>query len=197
MGLKYKVSDKELLEIRNKIFKEEGIPGLLSNGFEADPYKTSWHGEYDKSIQGYIYQFSRLTQGRYLERIQVYIMKGEKWIQIFLNVFELNPNLDSLAILKNLEGLGFSELSYRKTRMRLRIDDFKGMPLFRSIFFPEHRLGDFYTENGYISEINKLSKLIRSDMQNINDFVKKWHELFSPNKTDWEGNSLKKDVKKI
>lgn len=195
MGLKYKISDKELLEIRNNLFKESGISGLLANGFELDPFKTSWHGEYDKSIQAYIYQFSRIDQEKYLERIEVYIIRGEKWIQIFLNIFELNPDVSSLQLLKHFEGIKFGTVPNIGTKMRLRSDDYKGPPILH-MFSPEYKLGGSYTKSGFQKEVDKLKELIKSDMNNINDFIKRWHELFVPNRTDWEGNILKKDVKK-
>ncbi|SFE01469.1 hypothetical protein [Flavobacterium phragmitis] len=62
MVLTYKVSEKEILKIRNEIFKEVGVSSLSANGFEFSPYKTSWHGQYDRSIRGYIYDFCRLTK---------------------------------------------------------------------------------------------------------------------------------------
>ncbi|SFE01496.1 hypothetical protein [Flavobacterium phragmitis] len=95
-----------------------------------------------------------------------------------------------MTILKDLDGLGFSDLSYRSTRMRLRNDDYKGPPIFYMLFLPEHKLGKFYTKNGYKKEVEKFKKLIQSDMQNIEGFIKRWHELYIPFKTDWEGNTL-------
>lgn len=192
MGLIYKVENKELLKLRNEIFKEVGIPALLANGFELDPYKTSWHGEYDKSSRGYMYQFSRISQEKYLERIEVSVISGEKWIQIFLNVFEVKPNLNSLSLLKDFDGLKFSELAFRMTRMRLRSDDYMGPPIFYMLFLPEHKLGSFYTKFGYKRKAEKLRKLIKSDMENIDGFIEKWYQLFFPIKIDWEGNLIAK-----
>lgn len=105
MGVFYDVSDRQSLNDRNELFKEVGIPTLKKDGFMPAPFKTSWRGQYDKSIHGYIYEFSRLRSKKYLERIDVYIMKGERWIQIFLNIFQLSPELDSIAELNKYEGL--------------------------------------------------------------------------------------------
>ncbi|MBZ4037621.1 hypothetical protein K6T82_22860 [Flavobacterium sp. 17A] len=190
MRLLYKVADKEILKVRNEIFKEVGIPSLLENGFEFSPFKTSWHGQYDKSSRGYIYDFCRLSPKNNLEQISVYIFGSEKWIQIYLNIYELSPSLDSLAILKDSEGLEFGTPNKISTRMRLRVDDYKGPPLFYMLFLPEHKLGKFYTKDGYFNKVKKLKKLIETDMKNIDCFVKRWHEKFVPNKTDWEGNLL-------
>ncbi|TDO99190.1 hypothetical protein [Flavobacterium sp. 245] len=188
MGLIYKVENAALLKTRNEIFKEVGIPALLANGFEPDPYKTSWHGEYDRSIRGYIYQFSRISQEKYLERIEISIISGEKWIKIFLNIFEVKPNLSSLSLLKDFDGLKFSELAFRMTKIRLRSDEYMGPPLFYMLFLPEHKLGSFYTKWGYNRKTEKLRKLIKSDMENIDGFIERWHQLFFPIKIDWQGN---------
>ncbi|MBB4804619.1 hypothetical protein HNP37_004716 [Flavobacterium nitrogenifigens] len=188
MGLIYRVSDKEILKVRHDIFKEVGIPSLLKNRFELSPFKTAWHGEYDRSTRGYIYNFCRLSSEKYLEQISVYILGKSKWIQIYLNVYELSPSLSSLSLLKDSEGLEFETVSKISTRMRLRIGDYKGPPLLYILFLQEHKLGKFYTRKGYLNEILKLRKLIQKDMENIDGFVKRWHEKFIPSKTDWEGN---------
>lgn len=51
MGLFYKVSDKQLLKDRNDIFKEVGISALETNGFVRSVFKTSWNGQYVRSIK--------------------------------------------------------------------------------------------------------------------------------------------------
>lgn len=192
MGVFYKVADKQLLQDRNAIFKEVGIPALEKNGFETATFKTSWNGEYNKSTQGYSYQISRIREKKFLETIDVYILKGEPWIQIYLNIFELKPKIEDVSILKNHEGLSFGNIQNSLTKMRLRSDDYKGPPLFYMLFLPEHKVGSYYTKSGYEAEINKLKKLIKSDMENIDDFVKRWHEKHKPNLTDWEGNIITK-----
>lgn len=193
MAIIYKASDKDILQVRNEIFKEVGIPALLENDFEFSPFKTSWHGEYDRSIRGYVYDFSRLNGNKILENISVHIISGERWIQIHLNIFELNPNVNSLSFLKESEGLEFGTPDKVSTRMRLRSDEYKGPPIFYMLFLPEHKLGNFYSQKGFKKEVHKLKKLIESDMKNINHFVKRWHEKFVPFKTDWEGNKIAKD----
>lgn len=192
MGMFYKVTDKQLLKDRNELFKEVGIPTLAKNGFVKSPYKGSWQGEYDKSNQGFVYEFSRLANNNELERIDVYIMNGEKWIQIHLNIFKLSPDLKSINELNNYENTKFGIPPNSITKMRLRNDDYKGPPLFYMLFLPEHKIGSFYTKSGYEAELAKLKKLIKSDMENIDDFVKRWHELHKPNVTDWEGNIISK-----
>ena len=191
MGVFYKISDKQLLKDRNELFKEVDIPELKKNTFETETFKNSWSGEYNKSIQGYSYQFARIKEKRFLETMDVYILKGEPWIQIYLNVFELSPVIETVSLLKNNEGLSFGIPPISTTRMRLRNDDYKGPPLFYMLFLPQHKIGRYYSKSGYKTEIRKLKKLIKSDMENIDDFVKRWYELHKPNITDWEGNMIK------
>jgi hypothetical protein len=192
MGM-FKVSEKQLLKDRNDLFKNVGIPELQKNGFIKSTFKAVWFGEYYSEIQGYIYEFSRLSGNSILENITVYISKGDKWIKIFLNIFELHPRIESLAELQLVENsVKFSIPPNSTTKMRLRSDEYKGPPLFYMLFLPEHKIGSYYTKSGYEAEINKLKKLIKSDMENIDSFVKRWHELHKPNVTDWEGNIIAK-----
>ncbi len=192
MGLIYKVSDKQLLKDRNELFKEVGVSNLEKKGFERAPFKTSWNGEFDKSIKGYSYQLARIRESKFLETIYVYILEGEPWIQIYLNVFELTPIISRVSLLKDIEGLSFGIPKNSITKMRLRSDDYKGPPIFYMVFLPEHKIGSYCTKSGYDAELAKLKKLIKSDMGNIDDFVKRWHELHNPNVTDWEGNIISK-----
>jgi len=41
----FKISDKELLDARNTIFKNYDIPELEKNGYVKSPFKTSWFGQ--------------------------------------------------------------------------------------------------------------------------------------------------------
>ena len=190
MELLYKVSEKELLSARNSIFKEAGIPALEKNGFVKSPFKTAWFGQYYSSIEGYPFDFCRLTAGKYLEMIKVYIVKGDKYIQIFLNIFELETKLESLSNLKDCEGTQYEIPPNSLTKMRLRGDDYKGPPLFYMIASPEYKVGRFFSKGGYEKELTKLNALVKDDMTNIDLFVKRWHELHKPDKTDFEGNRV-------
>jgi hypothetical protein len=171
---------------------EVGIPGLEKGGFVKSPFKGSWHGEYNKSIKTFIYQFTRLTGKNYLEKINVFIGHGDKWIQIYLNIFELLPQLKSISQLEKQEGTKFGIPPNSLTKMRLRVDDYKGPPIFYMLFLPEHKIGCYFTKWGYEVEISRLKNLIKSDMENIDGFVKRWHELHKPIITDHEGNLISK-----
>ncbi len=185
MGLFYKAPPKKFLEIRSGIFEEYGVPGLKKNGFEQSPYNGMRFGKLQPSI--YAYDLCRLSAGSHLETITVYISKGDRWIQISLNIFKLDPALQSLDQLKGLELMQFLLPPNSITQMRLRMYDYKGMPLFRTV---EHKVKSYYSKRGFEKRIDQLSKLIERDMNNIDHFVKRWHELHQPATTDWEGNRL-------
>ena len=125
MGLFYKVSNKQSLKDRNQIFKEVGIPALEDYGFIHPVFKTSWDGQYNHSIKGYCYEFARLQQNKYLEIINTYILSGESRIQIYLNIFEISPQLESVTELNKYEGLNFKIPPNSITRMLLRSDEYK------------------------------------------------------------------------
>lgn len=191
MGMFYRVSEKQLLADRNSLIKEVGIPSLLKNGFMKSPFLGIWFGEYDSNVKGYSYELCRLNNNNFLEIIDFSVLKGEPWIKIHLNIFELEPVPKQIEDLTGKDGINFHLPPNSITKMRLRNDDYKGPPLFYMLFLPEHKIGSYYSKSGYETEIKKLKKLIKSDMKNIDDFVKRWYELHNPNITDWEGNIIK------
>ena len=77
--------------------------------------------------------------------------------------------------------------------MRLRSDDYKGIPLFYMLFCEEHKIGSFYTKSGYQKRLQELSTLIAKDMNNIDSFIKRWKEMYPPNITNWEGESIERN----
>ncbi|KFF06465.1 hypothetical protein [Flavobacterium reichenbachii] len=190
MPANYKTSEKELLAIRNTIFKDYGIPELEKNGYVKSPSKTSWFGEYDAGIGGYSYELCKLTNQNKLHIITASIVKGDKWIKIYLNIFEPHQRLNSISELQDCDGINFHLPPHNLTQMRLRNDDYKGPPLFYMLFLPEYKIGSYKTQSSFEKQINKLRELIKKDMSNINSFVKRWHELYKPNITDREGNQI-------
>jgi hypothetical protein len=143
-------------------------------------------GEYDRNIKGYSYELCRLVNDIFLEVIDFSALKGEPWIKININQLESPPNqVENLA---GKDGLNFHLPPNSLTKMRLRSDDYKCSPLFVRLFLPKYKIGNYYTRSGYETEIKKLKKLIKCDMENINIFVKRWYEIHhNPNKTTWEG----------
>jgi hypothetical protein len=63
------------------------------------------------------------------------------------------------------------------------------MLIFQTI---EHKIKSFYSEIGFQKSVDDLEKLIETDLNNIDAFVKNWHKLHTPMVTDWEGNQIKK-----
>lgn len=184
MGLFKKVSDKEILETRNNIFCNNGIPALKKNKFEESPFSTAWFGK--NNLGDYTYELCRLSKKLQLEVLTIHISSGDEWIKVFLNVFQLNPNPSKMDDLNGLDGLQYSLPPNSLTKMRLRNDDQKGPPLF-NMFLPEHKLKSFNSQSGLEKRAEELGALIEKDMQNIDSFVKRWHELHTPKETDWEG----------
>lgn len=184
MSLFYTASPKMLLNVRNEIFLKKGIPALNRNNFEQSPYTGARFGKYDASL--YAYDLCRINNGN-LETITTYISKKDNWIKIYLNIFKLNQSLYSLGALKGLDGIQFSLPPNSLTKMRLRIDDFKGMPLFRTV---DHKIKSFYTETGFQKRVDELSALIAQDLNDIDSFVRRWHELHDPMLTDCEGKQI-------
>ena len=185
----YKVSEKELLAVRNNIFKENGIPALIANGYVKSPFSGAWYGK--NNLGDYTYELCRVVRPSQLEIIVTHISKGDKWIKIYLNIFNLVPAIEFCNQLKDIDGIKFALPPNNLSRTRLRIDDYEGIPLFRSV---EHKIGNFYSKNGYETQVSKLTELIKSDMSNIDMFVKGWHRAHKPIVTDWEGNIITKDT---
>jgi hypothetical protein len=183
MGLFYKTTRKEILEIRNNIIKEVGIPTLKKKGFRKSPFPTSWFGRDDS--QGYTYYLCRLTGDSLLEDIEIQIVRDDNWIKIILNIFKLHPALDSLNKLKDVDGLQYKLPPNSITEMRLRSDDIIGPPIFRFPYSNGHRLKSFYTKDGLTKNIDKLRRIIENDLNDIDKFVTRWHELHKPLTTSW------------
>ncbi len=195
MKLFYKVSDNQMLNDRNELFKEVGIPALTKNGFSLSPFNGAWHGEFDSSNGSYNYDFCRITQNIFLEILDVSIHNKDRRINIYLCIFEFTKKIDSIDQLRGFEGTPFAMTVKNKDKyIQLRLDEYKGPPLFYMFFLPEHKIARYYTKSGYKSRLEQLKKLIKSDMESIDEFIKRWHELFKPTITDWEGNIIKEET---
>jgi len=183
MGLFYKASRNERFDARVNIFVNSGIPALERNGFSKSPYKGSRFGEYAGGAR--VYDLCRLTANSHLETITTYISQKDRWIQIYLNIFDLKPAPSSLQQLGGLNCIQFFQAPNANSRMRLRLDDTKGMPLFR---FVEHKVKRYFTKWGFKRSVAALDQLIGKDLTNIHSFIARWHQLHQPLITDWEGN---------
>jgi hypothetical protein len=172
MGMFYKAPKKELLEIRNKIFLTKGIPALEKKGFEKSPFLGAWYGR--DNYKNFSYELCRLNANSQIEIINTYIIRGERWIQIHLNIFQLESKINSLSELKGVDGIQLGLPPNSVTEMRLWCDD--GIPLFNCNFF-RHKMKKSYTKCGLRKNIENFGKIIEEDMNNINFFVQKWHTM--------------------
>jgi hypothetical protein len=174
MNLFYKQSKKELLEIRNKIFVEMGIPNLLKNGFQKSPFKDSSYGKHPNI--GYSYELCRIKNLINLEIIVVNICRDDRWIQINLNIFEIENPVESIESLNNLGGIKFHLPPNSKTEIRIHSME-NTIPLFNYNFMlSTHKLKKFYSKNGLAKNAVRLAKKIEFDMVHIENFVKTWHK---------------------
>ena len=127
----YKVSAKNLLSIRNNILLN-AIPTLEEQGFEKSPFTSSWYGR--NNLGDFSYYFARLSNSC-LELIHFHICRGDRWIQGYLNIFELSPIPKTLSELKGVKGMAFNLPPDNLTRIRL--DD---------MYLYENRFRIFITE---------------------------------------------------
>jgi hypothetical protein len=188
MALLYKVPDKKRLEIRNSIFVDSGIPALKQNGFTKSPFSGAWFGR--NNLGDYTYELCRLADN--LEIITTHISRRDKWIKIYLNIFSVNPKLNSINELHVFDGLQYKLPPNSITRMRLRSDEQKGPPILHMLFGKQHKLGVYVSESGLKKRIEELRVLIEDDMTHINYFVRKWYQIHhTPVMTGWDGRQLK------
>jgi hypothetical protein len=181
----FKLSDNELLAVRNKIFEEEGISELNKKGFVKAPFSTANYGR--NNLGDFTYELCRLANNSQLEYIITHIAKGDSYIQISLNMFKLTPVINSIDKLEGRDGLNYHLPPTSLTAMRLRFDEYNVPPIIWMLFSPEHKLGHFSTEEGFVKKEKKLKALIQNDMAHIDNFVQKWHQKHAMNTVSWDG----------
>ncbi|MBL4677670.1 MAG: hypothetical protein JKY70_15930 [Mucilaginibacter sp.] len=191
MGLFYTATQKETLNARNELFLSKGVPALKKNGFEKSPFSTDWFGR--NNLQDFTYTLCRLNAYSHLEIINTHISRGDKFVKVFLNVFDLTPALNSLHQLDGLDGIQYALPPNSINNMRLRSDEYTGLRLFRT----RHKLNRYYTERGFKNSVYQLGELIEKDMGNIDHFVHLWYKLRTPIKTDWNGNEVVKTADSV
>ncbi len=148
MGLFYSVTDKEIYAVRRKMFIEKGIPLLYKHGFEKSPFSEACFGKYSHSFHNY--DFCKLTEDSMLQKVSVHIIRGDRWIQIRLNVFQFENTIKTLQQLNDVDGIKFSLPPHSISNMRLHSEDFRGIPLFNYDFmFREHKLSSYWTKSGF------------------------------------------------
>lgn len=187
MSLFYKPSAKKLLEARNTLFLKTGGVALAQQGFQHTPYSSAWFGR--NNLGDYMYDWCRVTTASQLEVVSVYISRGDRWIKIFLNVFALHPPVHSIEQLRGLDGMAFHLPPASMTRMRLRDDDRRGVPLFY-LFSKEHKVGAYWTQQGFEQRLEELRNLLAEDLNHVDRYIKRWHELHKPLMVDWDGEGV-------
>ena len=187
---KYKATRKDILKERKNIFLKDALPILKAKGFVEEPFKTSnfgWCGF------GYIYDMCRLRKGRFLEFVSVKIPQGDKYIQIFINAFEVTPQLGSLSTLKEMEGIKYFIRPNNEKEMRLDSDFIKGAPvLSKQFWFGGLKLGHYFTEIGYNNQVGKLKEKVKSKVSVIDAYFDKWYGCHSPNLVKWDGELVER-----
>lgn len=189
MSLFYKVSDRELVKLKNDIFKERGIPALTQNGFSRSPFSTGWFGKNDAG--GYSYEFCRVGDESRLDMILVYINKNDRWVQLHLNIFRLSPNVNSIEQLKGVDGLQFHMPPNSSSLSRITAP--RGL-IFAG--FPKHKIRFFFSRAGLKSRLERLGNLLENDLKNIDSFVLQWIGERKPLTTDWKGVPINNNVDK-
>lgn len=182
------MTEKDLLKIRNEIVSETAIPRLKERGFSMSPFSTAWNGR--NNLHDYEYELCRLAENKQLEILEIYIATGDRWIKFTLNIFEVHPEIQSIEQLKGVDGLQFGLPPNSLTEMRLRIDDVKGVPLFRLNYMNGHKLKRFRIESEMRQSVNSLTQAIEKDITDIDRFVERWHEMYRPLKTTWTGHMV-------
>ena len=159
------------------------MPALTKRGFNQSPFSTDWFGK--DNTGDYCYTFFRLSAESHLEMILVHINKGDRWIQIDLNISRLHPAITDIEQLKNKNGLQFHLSPNRMTLERL-------VPPRGFLFagLPQHKIRPYFTKAGLARRIKQLGDLVEKDLQNIDSFVERWMQEHEPLDTDWEGHAL-------
>lgn len=191
MKLFYRASLKEMVNSRNKIFVENCLPILFEKGFVQSPFSTSHFGN---DMRDFTYDFIRINNSL-LETMQVQIVRGDKWIKFFLNVFDVQPKLTSTneaeKILKGKDGIQFVLPPNSLTEMQLVTDSFEGMPLLNYRWmFNDHSLKCYFTKKGFHRRMQQLSRLIEGDLKNLDWFISFWHKKYKPFVTSYEGKLI-------
>jgi hypothetical protein len=186
MKLFYKATAKEILRSRNKIVLERGLPMLYKNGFRRSPFSTAWFGR--NNLGSFTYELCKLTHTSILIMVRIHCIKGDTYVQTFINMFQLTKQIEDLSQLEGVDGMHFHLPPNSLTNMRLHVDDFKGVPLLNYDFmFRQHKLSSYLTKRGFERSEKKLGNRIEKDLANINKYLVRWHKLHKPVSVTNEG----------
>lgn len=185
MTIFFKASDAELVRLRNEVFRERGMLALIQAGFTQSPFSTGWFGK--DNTGGFSYEFCRVGKNSRLDMVLVYIVKGDRWIQVHLNVFRLHPEVSTIEDLKDIDGLAFhlppnsSFLTRMASRTRSSLFDLS-----------RHKIGAFFSKSGLRQGLDRLGARLEDDLRNIDIYIEKWLSEHDPINVDWSGCPIKK-----
>jgi hypothetical protein len=179
-----KVTINEILLNRNEIFIKKGVPVLFKNGFKKSPFST---GNYGKESYGYCYEHWKLLPNSLCVRLGTFIMRGDVWIQSYLKIFKLSPEVECLSKLSEIDGTNFAVDIMSENDMRLKVDGYKVIPIIHDLYTKHHKIGCFWSRSGYEKRISEMGELIELDFNNIDSFIDLWLKNYTPIITDWEG----------
>lgn len=181
------ISDKELLQVRNSIFLN-AVPYLMKSGFKQSPFKTHLYGR--NNLGDYSYDFARISN-YYLELLTIHISTGDRWIKIFLNIFNPRPHINSLSELKDYDGLKYRLSPNNSSRMRLETDLLQqSSPLSKILHRNELKLYRTISCRGRIKERIRLERNLIFTFNHIDEYVNIWLTIHTPKITDWDGNII-------
>jgi hypothetical protein len=183
MPVFHKISAKQLVEARNNVFLEWGMPALQRQHFDPTPFAGACFGRDDDG--GYTYEWCRLGPASMLETVRVEIVRGDRWVKVFINLFLLHPSAERLDVLTQTDGLPCRLPPLSRSEMRLRIDDVKTIPLF-NLWGPQHKVGACFSQRGFDNQCAALGKLLHRDLSNINTFFVRWRKLHRPARVNWK-----------
>ena len=183
------IRPKLITNIRNDILINVGFPALMSRGFRKAPFATSWNGRND--FGGYSYEMCRLKEDSILEILFIDIVPRDRWIQCSLNIFKLISPLSKLDDLQGRDGLAYRLPPNSLSEMRFNVDDISGPPILSiRALSNRHKLKSFRTEKGMIKQKRRLSKNIKEDFLEVDQFILRWHKMYQVNRVNWIGTPI-------
>lgn len=187
----YNVSKTELLKMRKNLVLQTVVPILENKGFAKAPFSSSNYGYVNSQI--YIYEMCRLVDSLYLEFVSVSLSRGDKYIKIYINVFELSPTVDDLSLLKQIDGINYWIPPNLEKRMRIDLDFIKVPPIISwDFWFNDLKLKPYFTRKGYQKRVLQLTTLLKTKTENIDSYFREWHQYHHPNITKWDGSVINK-----
>jgi hypothetical protein len=93
----------------------------------------------------------------------VHINKEDSYVKLYLNIFDVGSAITGSKYIENKNALKLHLPPLSLTKMRLRSDDYRFLPIITPFFYKEHKLGFYLSKKGFNNQVNKLCKLLRED----------------------------------